>query len=43
VNAASRAQGLEREYDRLLADHDRLKRDFAQATGGRAAGDKKAA
>jgi hypothetical protein len=30
-------QGLEREYDRLLADHDRLKRDYAQATGGRTA------
>ncbi|KIZ04873.1 hypothetical protein MNEG_3089 [Monoraphidium neglectum] len=32
------SKGLEREYDRLLAEHDRLRRDYDQATGGRIGG-----
>ena len=32
-----RMQGLEREYDRLLAEHDKLRRAYDQATGGRVA------
>lgn len=35
-------QGLEREYDRLLSEHDKLRRDYEQATGGRLGGAKKA-
>jgi len=30
-------QGLAAEYDRLLSEHDKLRRNFEQATGGRAA------
>ncbi|GBF87441.1 hypothetical protein Rsub_00152 [Raphidocelis subcapitata] len=32
---SAQSKGLEREYDRLLSEHDALRRDHAQATGGR--------
>ena len=38
----SQAKGLEREYDRLLSEHDVLQRRLAQLEGnGSSAGDKK--
>lgn len=36
-------QGLEREYDRLLAENDNLKRRLARVDGQFSAGDKKSA
>jgi hypothetical protein len=43
VLAASALQGLEREYDRLLAENDNLKRRLARFDAGFSATHKKSA